>query len=833
MNSPLAYRTMISLSLLSSIALAQQPPAIHEPDSRDMMRLGLRGVYFVPNQGQWSDPGVDYGLRSRGLDVAFRVSALTMHLTRGADSTSCAREEAGPGGASLVGENPFADGGGSSDEPAACERLTLTVTFPGSNEVLPIGAQPQTANFNYFVGGEGRSTASDVPSFAEVIYPNLYDGIDLRVMGNDGVLKYEFHVAPGADYSQIRIAYDGIESLCIDDAGDLHIITSFGTLADAAPVVWQKGGVPASPSRVHEEPVLGVDHEEPLRDSPGSSGNANIPARFELCDDHTYRIVLDGPIDSNRKLIIDPDLDWVYYVGGSQFEEGFAIGSNDSGVVYLAGGTTSTDFGGGIGENHGNWDCFVACVEPSGSLRWMTYLGGSDYDVAYAVAVDPRNNAYITGDTESVDFAGRGNQGFGGSDDAFIAKVNSRGQVLWMNYLGGSDSEEGRAIAVDRAGRAVVTGDTQSADFVGRINEVHGDWDVWVTRIDTDGTIVSTLYCGGSKLDWSSGVALDSESNAIVTGWTHSRDFVGRINADRDSTDAFALKISPSAELQWMTYLGGNWDESGRAVDVDQFDAAIVAGWTGSGDFEGRINSRNGGRDVFVLKLTPAGALEWMTYLGGRHLDQVTGVSVRDVGDIVVAGYTESIDFAGRTNRYHGGEWDTFVASLESGGTPGRMVYLGGSGYDACYGLALDADDQPQVCGTTLSSDFAGRRNEFIGGGDVFIARVTVERRPTLTVQSSCPRGGPILIEWSRCSPGGTVLVLSGHRDFGLVIPRGQRCSGVPLGISSHLRTEAQLDGGVAGKGLIEGEASPRACEQYLQLLDLTSCTTSNVVRIE
>jgi len=185
-----------------------------DPAATEMLQLGLRGVYFVPNQGQWSDDGVMYGLRSRGLDVAFRESALTMHMAREVESTSRAdastsraregllpklvipaqagiqfaqdaqevrwmpafagmtdskafrrqtREEAGSWGTSFVEESPLADTRGSSGEPATLERLTLTITFPGSNHVLPVGGNPQAAKFNYFVGGEGRSTASDVP----------------------------------------------------------------------------------------------------------------------------------------------------------------------------------------------------------------------------------------------------------------------------------------------------------------------------------------------------------------------------------------------------------------------------------------------------------------------------------------------------------------------------------------------------------------------------------------------------------------------------------------------------------------------------------------------
>ena len=299
-------------------------PAKTDPAATEMLRLGLRGVYFVPNEGQWSDSDVQYGLRSRGLDVAFRESALTMHMTREVDESTEAspKRERGGVGATLRG-GFLADDSGSLNEPADFERLTFTITFPGSNDVEPMGAKPQSARFNYFVGGEGRRTASDVPSFAEVVYPNLYDGVDLHVMGNDdGVLKYEFHVAPGADYAQLRIAYDGVDSLCIDNSGDLHIKTVFAILADGAPIAWQEDPAiraTASTSRACEEarysdplPVI----QDPLPYGRGSIVNPTILAHFELCDAHTYRIALEGPVNPARELIIDPDVDWMTYFGG-------------------------------------------------------------------------------------------------------------------------------------------------------------------------------------------------------------------------------------------------------------------------------------------------------------------------------------------------------------------------------------------------------------------------------------------------------------------------------------------------------------------------------------
>lgn len=381
MISRLAVLSIVAICLTTPLAAADARQEGPSPAASEIMRLGLRGVYFVENQGQWGDESVHYGLKSRGLDVAFRESSLTMHLSRPIEDATDARRDRGfapPRIASLDDHDPpFAEIRGVEDSAPAYEHLTLTVAFPGSNAVTPRGAKEQTAKFNYFVGGDGRGIASNVPSFGAVIYEDLYDGVDLHVMGNDdGVMKYEFHCAPGADYAQIRIHYEGIDSLCIDETGDLHIKTTFGTLRDGAPIVWQEeSAAPAAPtSRAREEAELDVSGVAPLADAHGSSGakRITIPARFEVVDAITYRIALDATPDPSLPLVIDPEIEWMYYLGGSGWDMGQNIALDNDGNALVTGSTESTSFSGRTNSLHGWQDAFALKVSPSGQLLWMT-----------------------------------------------------------------------------------------------------------------------------------------------------------------------------------------------------------------------------------------------------------------------------------------------------------------------------------------------------------------------------------------------------------------------------------------------------------------------------
>lgn len=795
---------LVGCAMLASIARAE--PENLTPSANEAASFGLRGVYFVPNEGQWSDAEVQFGLRSRGLDVAFRPSSFRMQLRR---------ESWRNRGDSLES---------TESTTSHFETLTLGVTFPGSNAVSPEGLFPQAAKFNYFVGGEGRNPARDVPSFRAVVYRNLYDGIDLHVMGSDdGVLKYEFHVAPGAEYSQIRIEYAGLESLSVDQSsGDLLIETPVGVLRDAAPIAWQ---------------ISGTGTESEHGDLVGVPAQRFLPARFSLIDDRTYGIVLDAASDPSLPLIIDPEIEWMYYLGGRRDELGLGIAVDRAGDALVTGFTSSTDFVGANNQHHGDtFDAFALKISPSGKLVWMTYLGGRGDDEGLAIAVDDSGDALVTGHTRSGDFVGRNNSYQGGSYDAFALKVSSSGELQWMTYLGGGDEDYGRGVAADSDGNALVTGLTTSIDFNGRNNSYYGgSSDAFALKINPSGELQWMEYLGGRGSEGGNAVGVDGAGNAVLIGSTSSTDFSGRNNSNHGSQDAFALKVASSGQLLWMSYCGGDDSEQAFGIALDGAGNALVTGETRSTDFVGRNNTHNGGGgDAFALKVSPSGQLQWMTYLGGTGREWGYGIAVECGGGSIVTGFTESTDFVGQNNSHHGGRNDAFAVKVSPSGGIESMTHLGGSGDDWGYGIALDGAGNALVTGLTGSTDFANRKNSSYGGiGDAFIARLRLAG-PTLSVETSCPSSGPIHITWEGATPGGRVSLLFARETGSAQIPSHWSCPGTELGLGRHqLHVVVKPWSDEFGSGYVDGIAGSIACGGYMQLLDLTCCTTSNVAILE
>ena len=332
-----------------------------------------------------------------------------------------------------------------------------------------------------------------------------------------------------------------------------------------------------------------------------------------------------------------------------------------------------TSYGGG------NYDAFVAELNNTGSvLVYSTYMGGSNGDVGYGIALDSSDNAYVTGYTEGGTppnvfpvTSGAFQTTYGGSRDAFAAKLNWSGSALslsYSTYLGGSAQDGGYGIAVDSSGNAYVAGYTESTNFPASIQlpECKGacgtgvNYDAFVAKLKADGTaLIYSTYLGGSGFDSAYGIAIDSSDNAYVTGNTQSPDFPttppGAFGATPPgSSEAFVAKLNwnssavPPLTLVYSTYLGGGAD-AGRGIAVDAAGDAYVTGYTASGSFPpwNPFQSNLAGVDnAFVSQLNPAGSgLLFSTYLGGSAVDAGWGIAVDPVGDIYLAGQTSSPNF--------------------------------------------------------------------------------------------------------------------------------------------------------------------------------------------
>lgn len=386
-------------------------------------------------------------------------------------------------------------------------------------------------------------------------------------------------------------------------------------------------------------------------------------------------------------------------------------------------------------------------IDPT--LAFSTFLGGSGFDAANAIAVDSSGNSYITGRTTSADFPitpGAFQTEKASLDfDVFVTKINSTGTALiYSTYFGGNNREAGSDIAVDGAGNAYITGLTDSSDIpttpgAFRTTPVGTDeFDAFATKLNATGTaLVYSTYLGPVN---GSGIAVDSAGNAFI---------VGGANGDYPTTpgafqtvyggggDGFVTKLNPTGTaLVYSTLLGGGAFDLVTAVAIDSDGNAYVTGITGAGFpvTTGAFQTTfNGGSDGFVTKLNATGTTAvYSTFFGGSETEIASGIAVNAAGNAYVVGSTDSSNFPTTTNAFQTEKAvsrDAFVTQFNATGNElVYSTYLGGDGADFGNGIALDTAGNASVVGQTGSTNFPTTadaiQNASAGSDDAFVTNL-------------------------------------------------------------------------------------------------------------
>ena len=712
--------------------------------------FGRMPLYFIPNKGQVASQ-VDYYVQGKDKTIYFTSEGLTYVLNGQGDG----EKKAGSWDFRRKSQ-PVEK---AESELQNIRRWVVKLNFMGSNpNVRPLGVEKTEAVISYFKGKQDEWKIG-LPTYSRITYRDLWPGIDLVYFGTMDRLKYEFIVHPGAEPSHIRLAYSGVNDLGLNGEGRLEVSTPVGGFEDDVPYGYQEvDGKRIDVALRYKLEELPIEKTGALQE--GASKRSYIYG-FEV-----------GEYDRTRPLVLDPAvLIYCGYIGGSGSlqDEGNDIAVDSSGNAYISGVTSSNEasfpvtVGPDLTYNGGDMDAFVAKVNSVGTaLLYCGYIGGSDYDWGNGIAVDSSGNAYITGYTSSTEATfpvtvGPGLTYNGGlyNGDAFVAKVNSAGTALfYCGYIGGSDDDSGNGIAVDSSGNVYVTGDTESTEAtfpvtVGPDLTFNGSTDAFVAKVySTGATLAYCGYIGGSGSDYGNDIAVDSSGNAYITGETTSTEATLPVTVGPDLTyngigDAFVAKVdSMGTSLLYCGYIGGSGSDEGCGIAVDSSGNAYITGYAGSREATFPVTvgpdlTHNGGSwDAFVAKVNSTGAaLPYCGYIGGSSNDDYgRDIAVDSSGNAYVTGNTKSTEATfpvtvGPDLTQNGG-FDAFVAKVDSAGISLLYCgYIGGSGTDVGFGIAVDSYGNAYITGETTSTEATlpvtvGPDLTYNGGYDAFVAKV-------------------------------------------------------------------------------------------------------------
>lgn len=551
---------------------------------------------------------------------------------------------------------------------------------------------------NYFNERTGGKSIT-AHSFGRVVYQDVYPGIDWILFVSNGKLKHEFLVKNGANPGNIRLRYHGTTGLQLASDGSLVATTPMGVITENAPESFQADGTP-------------------------------VKSAFSLVGNElVYNIG-----DYNGELTIDPGLAWCTYIGGLSYDIAFNVAIDNAENVFASGQTQSwasiATTGAYSTTISGVDDAFLSKFNSAGTIQWSTYYGGGSEDWAHALTVDGGGNAYIAGHTWSssgIATTGAHQTYWAGASaswgDAFLAKFNPAGGVVWSTYYGGSGDDIGAGLTVTGAGDILMTGGTASLWGVATTGAHITTYDTYhrafLTKFTNAGVQLWGTYCSSGA----SAIVSDVNGNIYLGGSADALGAVGTPGSHQPAfaggwADGFLARFNSSGFLQWGTFYGGEYSDYGNSVAVDDSGFIYLAGETESntgistpGAYKPVKDTPQ--NDAFVAKFDSSGSRIWGTYFGGTGRDRFAGIATDHNGNIWLAGATASTTGIATPDGYRASIGDTGVVDpfysadimlirMNTAGMPVWGTYYGGESAEAPSNLAV-SDTTIAICGWTAS----------------------------------------------------------------------------------------------------------------------------------
>jgi hypothetical protein len=600
------------------------------------------------------------------------------------------------------------------------QRVTLRLVH--ANASPRIEALDKLATKTNYMVGHRDQWHTDISNYARVRYHEVYPGVNVIYYGKQGQIEYDFELQPGVSPDAIRMEFQGADTLAVTPEGDLTIYAGGVHTVQKKPVIYQDG--------------------------------RRIEGHYTLSAHNEAGLVL-GAFDPKRPLVIDPVLQYAAYWGTSLADQITAAKIFKGGLLYMVGSTNSYE--NAATDNAvqsqvtGLTDAFLLILDTNTfTINYLSYLGGSNDDVATTLDVDPSGVAVIAGTTTSTDFpvAGPAVQTTGATStvDAFVAKIDPSqpglGGLYYSTYLGGTTGLETAAQIVvgPSNGLLYLIGTTRSTDFPvtgsAYASVLYGPQDAYITVLDpNNAALVYSTYMGGELSDDGRGIAVTSDGLIYYAASTNSTMFPMEGPGYRQTFQGLVdvaigvIDITQQGEASqpYSTYFGGSDLEEVRSIAVDSNDNLILTGYTFSADFPITSNAIRrtpaGNGDVFISIVnpkTPSKFVQYSTYFGGSQGEVAYSVKPDGKGNIYFTGYTLSPDLftVGAPQPGYGKGINMFVAGIRPG-VPGNAgiifsTYLGAT---ATYvGNAVDIGPDGTIYAAGYGQNGAPSENGYFGG---------------------------------------------------------------------------------------------------------------------
>jgi hypothetical protein len=583
----------------------------------------------------------------------------------------------------------------------------IDIEFVNANSNAQVFAEERSSDYlNFYNSVTPESGATEVYHYGKVTYRNIYPNIDVEFISEPNgkiSVEYNFILRPGANINNIQLKYKGANTIELKN-GKLNINVSNGNLVEEIPVsFWKNSGKKEKInytilSKNSDETIIGysgidkviaetliIDPTPVLNwgtyfggDESCTYMTIDAASNVFIVGDSGFgsisttgayqTTITAGPDAYIAKFNSNGGIMWATYYGGNSMEECTRVCTDNSGNIFVTDYTNSSNVMASTGAYQtslaGTRDCFLAKFNTSGFRIWGTFYGGIEYseEQSFGICTDPIGNVFITGVTNStsgIATSGAHQTSFSGSTayDAFLAKFDANGNILWATYYGDNNNDGGQNVSCDKLGNVFLLGYSDSYYGIATPGAYQytlaTSVDAFIVKFNPSGTRLWGTYYGGYATEFLGDIKVDASNNAIICGYTNSGSNIStsgswQPNNNGGTSDAYLAKFNSNGSLLWGTYYGGTNKDFGIGLATDSLNSVYLTGHTLSTTFISTPTAYQpslaspGISDSFLAKFDSTGTRIWGTYYGGNAGDNAVAISVGKNGDIFNAGGSSS-----------------------------------------------------------------------------------------------------------------------------------------------------------------------------------------------